>query len=90
MSEEPHRDGKPEDLPYADATLWVSRILSMIAPGLIGLWLDDRYGTRYLALAGLVVGVVYAVQQFHQLSKSFQKKVKRPKAGSPPESRDVP
>jgi len=91
MSEEPLPDGRKEDLPFADATLWVSRIMSMIAPGLLGLWLDDRFGTRYLALVGLVLGLTYAVAQFVQMSrKAFRKSVKRRSAGAPPEKRDAP
>jgi hypothetical protein len=40
---------------------WASRIIAgalvMVAPGIAGMWLDQRAGTRYLALLGLAIGV---------------------------------
>jgi hypothetical protein len=90
MSNDSRSSGGKNDPAFEDASLWVSRILSMIAPGLLGLWLDDKFKTRYLALAGLVLGVTYAVVMFTQMSKSaFQKPVKRPPADPPPEERDA-
>lgn len=39
---------------------WVARLtavaLVMVLPGLAGKWLDDRWGTSFLALSGLVFG----------------------------------
>jgi len=54
---------------FADASLWLSRIFSTIVPGLIGLWLDDRFGTRYFALIGLVLGLTSGILHFVQASK---------------------
>jgi hypothetical protein len=45
----------------AEAIEWVSRIITvaimMVAPGLGGFWLDQQWGTRYLGLAGFVIGL---------------------------------
>ena len=42
------------------ATEWVARIfaisLVMFLPGLAGQWLDERFGTRFLALVGFGFG----------------------------------
>lgn len=51
---------------YAVAAQWVSRIMAvameMVLPGLLGLWLDSRLGTRVLfALLGFGVGIPVAV-----------------------------
>jgi len=44
---------------------WVSRILAvaavMVLPGLAGGWLDKRWGTGFLGLAGFAVGVVSGI-----------------------------
>ena len=79
----PHREGLPkEGMEFADASLWLSRIFSVVAPGLIGLWLDDRYGTRYFALVGLVLGLVSGVSNFVQVTKeTFKKPVGEPPSG---------
>lgn len=54
----------PEDRrsPLAVALEWVSRItavaLAMVLPGLLGYWLDTKFGTRFLAPAGFLFGIV--------------------------------
>jgi len=49
----------------ATAMDWVSRILAMVvvmvAPGVGGHWLDDRWGTKFLALAGFGLGMVLGI-----------------------------
>ena len=48
--------------PMAVALDWVSRItavaLTMVLPGLLGYWLDSRFGTSFLILAGFALGMV--------------------------------
>lgn len=42
--------------------VWVSRILAvtavMVLPGLAGQWLDKRWGTGFLGIAGFIFGLV--------------------------------
>ena len=53
------------DHPMAIAMAWVARVfaaaLMMFLPGLGGQWLDDRWGTGFLGLAGFVLGLVGGV-----------------------------
>jgi hypothetical protein len=53
------------DHPMAIAMQWVARVfaatLMMIVPGLGGQWLDRRWGTRFLGLAGFVLGLIGGV-----------------------------
>ena len=46
----------------AIAVEWVSRILAvglvMVVPAVVGLWLDGRWGTKFLVLVGLALGMV--------------------------------
>ena len=50
---------KPHSM--AVAMEWVSRItvvsLEMVLPGLAGQWLDQRWGTQFLALLGFACGI---------------------------------
>jgi F0F1-type ATP synthase assembly protein I len=47
--------------PMAEAMKWVSRIttvaLEMVVPAIAGQWLDKQWGTSFLVLIGLVLGV---------------------------------
>ena len=49
----------------AAAMVWVSRILAvvgvMVGPGLLGSWLDRRWGTAFLTLAGFALGMAAAL-----------------------------
>lgn len=51
--------------PMAIALEWVARIIAigfeMVLPGLAGQWLDQRFGTSYLAIGGFVFGVVAGI-----------------------------
>jgi hypothetical protein len=44
---------------------WVGRIttvaLEMVLPGLAGSWLDQRWGTGFLALAGFALGITAGI-----------------------------
>ena len=33
----------------------------MVLPGLAGLWLDERFGTRFLVMVGFAVGLVVGI-----------------------------
>ncbi|MCA9155935.1 MAG: hypothetical protein KDA38_14155, partial [Planctomycetales bacterium] len=54
--------GPESDSPAAEAFAWVGRIgaviVLMVSPGIAGGWLDDRFGTKFLSLAGYGVGLV--------------------------------
>ena len=58
----------------AEATNWVSKItvvaLEMILPGLAGLWLDNRFGTGFLSLLGLALGVPLGIRHLIAMTKS--------------------
>ena len=51
----------PRPHPMALALEWVSRILvvtvEMVGPGLLGQWLDDRWGVSFLGLLGFAIGI---------------------------------
>ena len=58
----------------AVAMEWVSRILAvvlvMIAPGLLGGWLDNRWGTGFLTLLGFAVGLTVGTAYLLVIAKS--------------------
>ena len=49
----------------AVALAWASRLmavsLEMVVPGIIGHWLDARWGTGYLVIIGFVFGLIAGV-----------------------------
>jgi uncharacterized protein YqgC (DUF456 family) len=58
----------PNDLsPTAIAVHWVSRIMAvaliMVVPGVAGQWLDEKWGTGFLAPLGFVFGLVAGIYQ---------------------------
>jgi Putative F0F1-ATPase subunit Ca2+/Mg2+ transporter len=59
---DPSGDKRP---PMAAAMEWVSQIttvvLMMILPGLLGQWLDRRWGTGFLALVGFGLGLTTGI-----------------------------
>ena len=82
---EPENDSDLKDfghkgMEFADASVWVSRVFSAFVPGLIGLWLDNRYGTRYWAPIGLVLGVTSGILGLVQATKGVFKKPDRSSA----------
>jgi hypothetical protein len=56
------QDDRP---PLVVALEWVSKIttgaLEMVLPGIAGAWLDRRWGTTYLTLVGLALGVTVGI-----------------------------
>jgi predicted MFS family arabinose efflux permease len=61
---------------------WVSRIttvaLEMVVPAVIGGWLDQRWGTKYLALVGVILGVTTGLWHLVWMAKKATPP-KRPK-----------
>jgi ATP synthase protein I len=58
---------------------WVSRIttvaLEMVLPGILGQWLDARWGTGFLGLAGFALGVSVGLLHLLQMTKAAQKQL---------------
>ena len=59
--------------PMAAAMQWTSRIttvsMEMVLPGLGGLWLDQHWGTQFIAPLGFVFGVTLGMWHLIQLTK---------------------
>jgi hypothetical protein len=55
---------------------WASRVttvcLEMVLPGIGGQWLDKRWGTNYLALLGLVIGVSVGIMHLLAMTKQAE------------------
>jgi uncharacterized protein YqgC (DUF456 family) len=64
--------------PLAAALEWVSKIttvaLEMVLPTVGGAYLDRRWGTRYWALVGLIVGVTVGMWHLLQLTRDANKR----------------
>jgi hypothetical protein len=59
----------------SEGVAWTSRIttvsLEMVIPGLIGYWLDGRFGTGFvLSLVGFALGLILGVWHLVQMSKA--------------------
>ena len=65
----------------ATAMEWVSRImtvvLEMVLPGLAGQWLDEQWGTGFLALLGFALGITFAIWHLLVMTGSIRRKTKR-------------
>jgi hypothetical protein len=63
----------PKLNPIGVAMGWVAKIttvaLEMVIPGALGAWADDRWGTSYLALLGLALGVTVGIWHLVQMTK---------------------
>ena len=59
--------------PVGEAMVWASRImavgLAMFMPAVGGNWLDQRLGTTFLGLAGLVIGFVAGISWLVQFGR---------------------
>lgn len=62
-----------EPSPLSEAMVWVSRILAvtaaMVLPGLAGQWLDKRWGTSFLGIAGFILGLVSGMAYLLTMTK---------------------
>jgi F0F1-type ATP synthase assembly protein I len=72
---------RPEIPPYAEGYLWVSRVftvvLEMVLPGLLGGWLDGRFGTSFLAIIGFVLGFAVGLTHLVQMARAEADRLKR-------------
>jgi len=59
--------------PMAEALDWVSRIttvaLVMVVPGVAGMWLDRRWGTKFVGLMGFAVGLPAGMWLLFQMTR---------------------
>jgi F0F1-type ATP synthase assembly protein I len=83
MSDLPASSGDREP-PFSEASVWVSRVTTMIAPGLVGIWADRRFGTTYLALVGFLVGLAAGITQIVLGPGSPLRKPRKPGRTSDP------
>jgi hypothetical protein len=64
---------------------WVSKVttvaLEMVLPGIIGAWMDRRWGTNFITLLGLALGVSLGIWHLLILTKT-----KNGGASKPPNS----
>jgi uncharacterized protein YqgC (DUF456 family) len=71
-------DQRPPMHPLAAALEWVSKIttvaLEMVLPTVGGAYLDRRWGTRYWAVVGLIVGVTVGMWHLLQLTRDANKR----------------
>ena len=69
-------DREPNRPPMALAIEWVSRIttvaLEMVLPGVFGQWLDSKWGTGFLGLAGFALGVSVGLWHLLRMTKASQ------------------
>ena len=93
----PSSSSPPPRNPTADAMQWVSRITSVGLMMVLPIWgggkLDERLGTQYWALIGLVVGLAIGMWQIVMIAvaakqrdaaKIRQKKTQPPSSDSEP------
>ncbi len=91
---EPNRNGpttvaeQDERPPLVVALEWVSKItavaIEMVLPGIIGTWLDRRWGTKFIALAGFALGLTVAIWHLLILTGTENaKRSKRPDSEKP-------
>jgi F0F1-type ATP synthase assembly protein I len=65
--------------PVAIAAMWSSRIttvsLEMVLPGLLGLWIDSKLGTKLLfGLVGFAFGMVAGIRHLITMTNSSSNK----------------
>ncbi|MCE9544052.1 MAG: AtpZ/AtpI family protein [Planctomycetia bacterium] len=69
----------------ATALAWASRVmtvaLEMVLPGVLGGWLDRRWGTGFLAAIGFAFGLVVGVAHLVLISRELPKR-KRTRLGN--------
>ena len=80
-------------MPMAVALTWVSRITTvsvlMVLPGVVGYWLDGRFGTRVLfTLLGFALGMLLGMWQLIQMTRPRRGVRGARKNGEPPGNGD--
>ncbi len=73
------KSGPPRDetatAVWQTTTHWMARTIAvsllMFAPGFLGSALDQRWGTKFLAIGGFVVGMVFGTVMLLVLMKQF-------------------
>ena len=91
MPNDPGDDSPATDAvsPIGEGFAWVARItgvgLAMTLPAVVGGWLDARFGTGFLAPAGLVLGFVVALAWIVAMAGQTRRGARpgRPGAGPP-------
>jgi hypothetical protein len=72
----------------AVAMEWVTRITTvafvMVAPGLLGYWIDGKFGIRLLAPVGFLLGVCGGIWYLLAITGALKNKSR------PPAGRDLP
>ena len=67
--------------PMTVALEWVSRVMAvvvvMVGPGLLGNWLDNRWGTGFLTVLGFAVGLTVGTAYLLALTKASSKRPPR-------------
>jgi len=62
----------------AAAYIWVSRIFSicgeMVLPGILGYWLDQYWGTKFIAILGFMLGLTLGMVHLIQIANKSNKK----------------
>lgn len=65
--------------PTALGFAWAYRILAvaaeMVLPGVLGGWLDGRWGTHYLALAGFGLGITLGVTHLLLMTRAHAREL---------------
>ena len=65
----------------AVAMQWVARIIAsavmMVLPGLGGQWLDQRWGTGFIGLAGFAIGLIAGMMYLIAATRSADAERKR-------------
>jgi hypothetical protein len=69
--------------PLVVALEWVAKVttvaLEMVVPGIVGAWLDKRFGTTFITLLGLALGVTVGIWHLLVLTRTENgKRSKRP------------
>jgi hypothetical protein len=72
------RDTKAEITDASSAIEVMSRVFAavavMVLPGIAGQWLDNKWGTGYLALVGFLFGVPFGIYYLLETSGALRKK----------------
>ena len=69
MSDKPPHDPTPIVVAYQWAARIISLSITMVVPGLLGVWVDGRLGTKVVfTLVGFAAGMAYAGWQLIRMT----------------------